>query len=115
MLRSYQPPTAGQLAKRATLLEPIEAVDADGQIVQSWAERRTVWCNVRWLKGGESVMQARLASKSPAIVTMRASTLTRRVTSEWKLRIDGREFDAKEDPRETDDRAFFEMLVERVG
>ena len=115
MLRSYQPPTAGRLTKRATLLEPIEAVDADGQLVQSWAERDTVWCNIRWLRGGESVMQARLASKSPAIVTVRSSALTRRVTSEWKLRIDGHEFDAKEDPRETDDRAFFEVLVERVG
>ena len=115
MLRSYQSPTAGQLTKRAALLEPIEAVDADGQVIQSWRDRGTVWCNVRWLRGGESVMQARLASKSPAIVTMRASTLTRRVTSEWKLRIDGREYDAKEDPRETDDRAFFEVLVERVG
>lgn len=115
MLRSYQPPTTGQLTKRATLLEPIEAVDADGQLVQSWRERGTVWCNIRWLRGGESVMQARLASKSPAIVTVRASTLTRRVSSEWNLRIDGREFDAKEDPRETDDRAFFEVLVERVG
>ncbi|WP_423212255.1 head-tail adaptor protein [Paracoccus yeei] len=106
---------AGDLTKRATLLQPIEAVDADGQLVQSWAERGTVCCNVRWLRGGESVMQARLASRSPAIVTMRASTLTRRVTSEWKLRIDGREFEAKEDPRETDDRAFFEVLVEKVG
>lgn len=115
MLRSYQPPTAGQLTKRATLLEPVEELDARGKLVQSWAERGTVWCNVRWLRGGESVMQARLASKSPAIVTMRASTLTRRVTSEWKLRIDGREFDAKEDPRETDDRAFSEVLVERQG
>lgn len=115
MLRSYQPPTAGQLTKRATLLEPIEAVDADGQVIQSWRERGTVWCNVRWLRGGESVMQSRMASKSPAIVTMRASPLTRRITSEWKLRIDGREFDAKEDPRETDDRAFFEVLAEKVG
>lgn len=115
MLRSYQPPTAGQLSKRATLLEPVKDVDLDGQPVRAWAERGTVWCNVRWLRGGEAVMQSRLASKSPAIVTMRASTLTRRVTSEWKLRIDGREFDAKEDPRETDDRAFLEVLVERVG
>lgn len=106
---------AGQLTKRATLLEPIEAVDADGQLVQSWAERGTVCCNVRWLRGGESVMQARLASKSPAIVTVRASALTRRITSDWRVRIDGREFEAKEDPRESDDRAFLEMLVERIG
>ena len=107
--------TAGQLTKRATLLEPVEAVDADGQVVQSWQERGTVWCNVRWLRGGEAVMQSRMASKSPAIVTVRASDLTREITSEWKLRVDGRDYDAKEDWRETEDRAFLEMLVERVG
>lgn len=106
---------AGDLTKRVTLLEPIEALDRDRQVVHSWADRGTVWCHVRWLRGGESVMQARLASKSPAIVTVRASTLTRRITSDWRVRIGGREFEAKEDPRESDDRAFLEMLVERIG
>ena len=93
-----------------------ESVETDmGGTVDDWVPQFSEWAGVRHLRGGESVMQARLASKSPAIVTMRASTLTRRVTSEWKLRIDGREFDAKEDPRETDDRAFFEVLAEKVG
>ena len=96
-----------------SLRESIE--DDMGGTRDEWVLQFVEWVGVKYLRGGESVMQARLASKSPAIVTMRASTLTRRVTSEWKLRIDGREFDAKEDPRETDDRAFFEVLVERVG
>lgn len=107
--------TAGQLTKRATLLEPVKELDQDRQPILRYAERGTVWCHVRWLRGGESVMAARLASRSPGIVTVRASSLTRRITSEWKLRIDGSEFDAKEDPRESDDRAFLEALVERIG
>lgn len=96
-------------------MQPVKELDQDRQPILRYADRGTVWCNVRWLRGGESVMQARLASKSPAIVTVRASTLTRSITSEWKLRIDGSEFDAKEDPRESDDRASLELLVERIG
>ena len=103
---------AGDLTRIATLLEPIEARDADGQVVQSWQDRGTVWCNVLPLRGGESVMAARMQSRSPVIVTVRAASLTRRITSEWRLRIDGREYDVKEDPRETQDRAWFEMLAE---
>lgn len=106
---------AGRLTKRATLLEPIEAVDDDGQVVQSWADRGTVWCNVRWLRGGESVMQSRIESRNPAIITVRASALTRRITSEWVARIDGREFDVKEAPTETPDRAYLEFLAMTRG
>lgn len=104
--------SAGDLTKRAALLEPFEERDADGQIVQEYRERGTVWCNVRHLRGGESVMQARMESRNPAIITVRASSLTRGVDSEWRVRIDGREYDVKEDPRETQDRAFLEFLAE---
>lgn len=111
-MRSYRPMTAGQLTKRVTLLEPVEGLDEDRQPVLSYEDRGTVRCNVRWLRGGESVMAARLQSRSPAIITVRASSLTRQVTSEWRAVIDGRTFEAKEHPRETDNRAFLEFLVE---
>lgn len=107
--------TAGQLTKRVTLLEPVEALDADAKVVQSHQNRGTVWCHVRWLRGGEAVMQARLTAKSPAIVTVRAFSLTRQIDSDWQLRIDGRDYELREDPRESEDRAFLEMLIERVG
>lgn len=107
--------TAGQLTKRATLMEPIEGEDADGQVVQSWADRGTVWCNYAPRRGGESVMQARIESRNPAIITVRASTLTRRITSEWRVHIDGRMFDAMEDPQETEDRAFLQFYAETRG
>ncbi|MDB6455013.1 phage head closure protein [Falsirhodobacter sp. 20TX0035] len=104
--------SAGDLTRRATLLEPVQRRDKDGQIIQGYADRGTVWANLLPLRGGESVMQARMESRNPAIVTVRASPLTRSVTSEWRVTIDGREYDVKEDPRETQDRAFLEFLVE---
>lgn len=107
--------TAGQLTKRVTLLEPVKGLDEDRQPVIRYEDAGTVWCNVRWLRGGESVMQSRLASKSPAILTVRSSSVTRRVTSEWRVVIDGKRFEVREDPRESDDRAFLEFLAERAG
>ena len=108
---------AGQLTKRATLLEPIEAVDADGQIVQSWAERGTVWGNVRWLRGGESVMQARLASRNPVVIVIRNSERARQITSEWRIVLRSRSgvalvAEIKEDPRPSEGDAFLEFLAE---
>lgn len=103
---------AGQLTKMATLLMPVEDLDEDRQPIRRYDDQGKVWCNVRWLRGGESVMQARMTAKSPAIVTVRTSSLSRQITSEWRMLIDGREFDVKEHPRESDDRAFFELLVE---
>lgn len=106
---------AGRLTKRATLLEPIEAVDADGQVVQSWTDRGTVWCNWTPRRGGEGVMQARIESRNPAIITVRASALARRITSEWVARIDGREYEVQEDPTETPDRAYLQFLAMTRG
>lgn len=102
----------GDLKKRATLRAPVEDRDADGQIVQSFADRGVVWAHLRPLRGGEAVMQARMQSRSPAIVTVRRSTITTPITSEWRVIIDGRDYAVREDPRETDDRAFLEFLVE---
>lgn len=103
---------AGELTKRAALLEPDKAPDADGKVVQGHVERGTVWANVLPLRGGESIMQARMQSRNPAIVTIRVSGLSRRVTSEWRVRIDGRTYDVKEQPRQSKDRAMLEFMVE---
>lgn len=106
---------AGKLSKRATLLEPVIGRDADGGKILSHEDRGTVWANLLPLRGSEAVMQARIQSRNPAIVTVRASSLTREITSEWRVRIDGREFDVKERPRETQDRAYLEFLAEAQG
>ena len=106
---------AGKLDYRAAFAAPVEARDDDGQVVQSYDEQFTVWAGIRWLRGGESVMQARMQSRSPAILTVRKTPDTDRITSEWRVLVDGRDFDVKEDPRPSDDRGYLEMLVEDRG
>lgn len=104
-----------KLDYRAAFTAPVEAVDADGQVVQSYGEQFTVWCGIQWKRGGEAVMQARMQSRSPAILTVRKTPDTERITSEWRVLVNGRDFDVKEDPTPTDDRAFLEMLAESRG
>lgn len=106
---------AGALTKRAAFSAPFKETDANGKRIQRYDHQFTIWANVRHLRGGESVMQARLVSRSPAIVTVRAFAGSRRITSEWRIVIDSRTYDVKEDPRETQDRAFLELLAECVG
>lgn len=104
----------GDLTKRALFRAPVKATDANGKRIIEYADRFKFWTNVRHLRGGESVMQSRLASKSPAILTVRAATETRQITSEWRVVVNGGLFNLKEDPRETQDGAFLEVLVERI-
>ncbi|MCJ8138602.1 phage head closure protein [Falsirhodobacter halotolerans] len=97
---------------RATFLEPVEDRDADGQIIQRYDERFHDRVSLRFLRGGENVMEARMQSRNPVIIGMRDSARARRVTSEWRVRIDGRLYDVREEPRPTEDRRNLEMLAE---
>lgn len=102
----------GELTKRAKFLRPEKRRDEDGNPVEDYLLAFEVWAHLRPLRGGESVMASRMQSRSPAIITLRRSRQTRSITSEWQVEIDRRLYEIKEDPRETQDRAFLEMLME---
>ena len=108
---------AGALDHRATFQSPVQERDEDGQIVQGWQDEFTGWTNVRYLRGGESVMQARMQSRSPAILTIRNSASARAVTSEWRAVVRDRTgiervYEMREDPRPSEGSGFLEMLAE---
>lgn len=103
---------ADDLTRIAGFYEPFEDVDPDGQIIQDWLLRFTIPAHVHYLRGSEAVMQARLQSKNPAIVTIRRTSRTIAVTSEWRIELDGKIFDIKEDPRPDQDRSMLQMLSE---
>lgn len=111
-----------KLDYRAAFAAPVanDGSDPDGMATDGHAPQFTVWCGVEWKRGGETVTQARMESRSPAILTVRQTPDTRRITSEWQATIhggpfDGRVFDVKEDPTPTDDRGYLQMLVESRG
>lgn len=103
---------AGDFNRIVAFLEPVQQRNADGRIVQSWEERFRAWAKVLPLRGGEQVMQARLAARTPAIVTIHTSARAREVNAKWRVRIADRLYDLKEHPREDKDASCFDMLVE---
>lgn len=105
-------PTASDLNRIAAFYEPFEDTDADGMIVQDWILRFTLAAHVLYLRGSEAVMQARLQSKNPAIITVRRSAPARAITSEWRVNVDGRTFEIREDPRPDQARRTLAMLAE---
>jgi head-tail adaptor len=93
-------------------------VDTDmGGTLSEWAPQFEVWAGVQYLRGGEAVMQARLASRNPVIVTIRNSADARRITSEWQVSLRSRSgvtkvYQIKEDPRPAGLDGSLEFLAE---
>ena len=105
---------AGELDRRIRFEKRLEAEDGFGNEQGSWAEQFECWAKRQFLRGGEQVIASRLESRQPAILTVRNSVNTRMITSEWRAidKRDGRIFNIREDPKESDDRAMLEMLAE---
>ena len=102
---------AGRLDQRVTFQQAVLIRDPDGMLIQGGEDRLTLWCHVRYLRGSEAVMQARLVSRAPVILTVRTSAETRTISSDWHAVIGGVVFDRKEDPRPSGDGGFLEMLA----
>ena len=103
---------AGQLDRRVTFQSFVMIEDDMGGVVHGWEDRFTLWAHILYLRGSEAVMQARLVSKAPVIITVRRSAQSEGITSEWRAVVGGVIFDLKEDPRPSEDGGFFEMLGE---
>ena len=95
-----------------------QVVDDDmGGTQSTWIPQFTVWAAVKYLRGGESIMQARLASRNPVVIEIRNSADARRITSEWQVELRSRSgvtktYAIKEDPRPEGVDGFLSMLAE---
>lgn len=78
--------TAGKLDRRVAFDAPTSAPNGQGGTISGWQERTVVWANFRFLRGGEVVQSARLEGRQPVVVTIRASTETKTITPEWRMR-----------------------------
>ncbi|WP_136652597.1 head-tail adaptor protein [Paracoccus aeridis] len=103
---------AGRLNQRVTFQAYVMIETDMGGVVEGWEDRFALWAHLRYLRGSEAVMQARLVSKAPVIITVRRSARSERITSEWRAVVGSVIFDLKEDPRPSEDGGFFEMLAE---
>lgn len=114
---------AGKLDRRLSFEAPKQIEDGAGNYVDGFELQFTQAANIKFMRGGETVLASRLEGTQPAICTIRASTQARRITADWRA-VDARAgldehgkprvvYQIKEPPRESDDRAYLEFMVVR--
>lgn len=106
---------AGSLDRRIRFEKRMEKNDGRGNPVSGdWLPQFTLWARRRWLRGGETVLAARLESRQPVVLTVRATGRSRLITSDWRAvdEGDGAVYNIRENPKEGDSRAYLDMLAE---
>jgi len=106
----------GKLRERITLQRNMAQPDWSGHPAPpDWRDQFTVWAGIRFLRGSESVLAARLSARQPAIMTIRTSSQARSILPSDRAvnARTGEIFNIREVPREArDSRAFLEVLIE---
>lgn len=104
---------AGDLKRRVAFDKRTSATDGYGNTVGGWAEQFLVAAGYLHLKGGETVMAARLEGQHMQVIFVRLSSQTLGVSTEWRIR------DARastiyniRDITPTEDRQWLEFLVQ---
>lgn len=109
-------PLAPKLNTRFTIQRDEAAPDWSGHPGDpDWKDKFTVWGGIQFMRGGESVIAARLTARQPAILTTRDSAQARTIgpADRVKNARTGEIFNIREQPRASrDNRGFLEFLVE---
>ncbi|RVN04653.1 phage head closure protein [Sinorhizobium meliloti] len=105
---------AGRLSERVSFARRVEREDEYGNTVAEWQEQFEAAAGYQHLRGGETVMAARLTNKHPVVVRLRTSTAARQVTADWKLtdKRTGVEYAIKDVTHDVD-RLYIDLLCER--
>ena len=87
--------------------------DGYGNFEDIFETRFTVRAGYTHLRGGEAVLAGRLEGRHVAVITVRASSDTRMITTDWRLidAHDGTVWAGRDVTHETD-RAFISLLCE---
>ncbi|BCH32634.1 hypothetical protein MesoLjLc_45640 [Mesorhizobium sp. L-8-10] len=104
----------GDLFYRVAFDRRTEVDDGLGNTLADWVEQFQCRAAYRHLRGGESVVASRLQGKHVQIIAVRASSQTRQVSTDWRVRDarTGEVFNIRDVTVETD-RAFISFLCER--
>ena len=104
----------GQLNERLAFDTPTRVGDGYGGTTDGWSEEFTIAARRLFLRGSETIQAARLEGRQPVIFTVRASSDTRRITTDWRARDvrAGTQYQLRSvEPNEN--RSFIDLLCER--
>ena len=78
---------AGKLRFRVAFDKRADATDNGyGLKPGDWAEQFQRSCGIQYLRGGEQVIEQRMAGVVPAILTVRTDSQTRLIDNSWRAR-----------------------------
>lgn len=77
---------AGKLDRRVAFDRPEGVNNGQGGTMMGWHEQHRCWAAMTFLRGGETVMAARLSGKQPVVVTIRTCLAARAIGTNWRLR-----------------------------
>lgn len=104
---------AGPLKQRVTFQKQGTMSDGAGGTTTAFVDQFTVWAGYTHLRGGETVLAARLQGQHSQVIRVYRSRRTRLITTDWRVK------DARtgvvlniRDITPTDDGAFFDMLCQ---
>ncbi|GGW23997.1 hypothetical protein GCM10011452_09220 [Gemmobacter lanyuensis] len=105
---------AGQLSSRIAFDAPTVAPNGQGGVLQGWSEQYACWANIRYLRGSETVIAARLAGRQPVVITVRNCSAARSCAIDWRIRDlrTGRVYNVRTAPVPSQDRAWLEITAE---
>lgn len=77
-----------------------------------WTNEFDAWAEEIQLRGGETVMAARLTNRHPQVLRIARNERSERITGEWRATADGVEFNIR-DITPSSDRRYLDILCER--
>ncbi|MDK4704326.1 head-tail adaptor protein [Rhizobium sp. CNPSo 4062] len=106
--------SAGDLFFHVAFDKRADADDGAGNTVGEWQEKLQCRAGFTHLRGGESVMAARLEGQHTQVIFVRRSTLTRGITTDWRVRDlrNGDTFNIR-DITPSDDRLWLDFLCQK--
>ncbi|MGY3609924.1 MULTISPECIES: phage head closure protein [unclassified Bradyrhizobium] len=106
--------SAGDLSHRIAFDKRQDVDDGYGNTQADFVEQFVVWAGVQAKFGGETVTAARLAGQQPMTITVRQSSQTEQVTTDWRARDarSGLVLNIRSIVDPDDSGAYFEMLCQ---
>lgn len=104
---------AGQLIERVAFDKKGTALDGLGGTGAAWVEQFQCRAGYTHLRGGETVLAARLEGTHTIVIRVRSSTETRTITTDWRTRDvrTGKVYNVR-DITPTEDRMFLDILAQ---
>lgn len=106
--------SSGSMWHRLAFDAPTVTPNGQGGEVVGWAETFLAYGEIKWLRGGETVIAARLAGRQPAVIRIHLTAAALLVDPEWRMRDvrSGDVFNIRSIVP-SDDRQYLELTAER--